>query len=160
MMTSLIVYAVIFGGLALGLFGMVRSHDNGIRNAQQAKDQVLLTACKTNEKTATDANVSLQASIDVIEKDRVKQNDAVLAWKGLADRAATVADNEIKTKGPLLDQLKKAREDATTKGLRAAGAETAAQMCAEIDADSKEFAAQRAVLFPSVKPQGVMGVSK
>ncbi len=146
----LVLIAAIIGGIAV--------HDHGIRSAQKSADEAAVTAAQSNTAICKLANVSLQDSIDVIEKDRIRQNNDVLAWKGLADRAATVAQKNLDANKPLLAQLSAAQRDARAKAGRPAKAMTCEQTLAEIDADSKEFASARALLFPPEKSPDAMRV--
>jgi hypothetical protein len=152
---SFAIYGIAILVLIGAIIGGVAMHDHGIKAAQQAADQAAVTAAQSNTAICKQANVDLQTSVEAIEADRVKQNENVLAWKALAERAATVAQNNLNAAQSTLVQLSAAQKDARAKAGRPAQAMTCEQTLAEIDADSKQFAAQRAILFPTAAPDAV-----
>jgi hypothetical protein len=147
-MTSWMIGGIAILVLLASLAGFVAVHDHGIAVAQKAKDEAAISAAQANTATCLADNVSLQASIEPIKKERDEQSSNVLAWKGLAERAATVAQNNLNAAQSTLVQLSAAQKDARAKAGRPATVMTCEQTLAEIDADSKQFAAQRAILFP------------
>jgi hypothetical protein len=142
------------GGIAIlvllaSLAGFVAVHDHNIAAAAHAEDKAAVDACKSNVATCMAGNESIVADCRVIGQQRDEQTQSVQDWKALAERAATVAQNNLNAAQSTLVQLSAAQKDARAKAGRPARAMTCEQTLAEIDADSKQFAAQRAILFPA-----------
>lgn len=103
-------------------------------------------------KVAIAANVTLQDDVRKIGDERAACTKSINDWKTLADRAATVAQQNAKAAEGAIAQLRGSRDSSLAKSKRPTVAESCEQILDELDKDSLDLAQKRAILFPGEKP--------
>jgi hypothetical protein len=144
--TSIIVYGVAILVLIASIIGGVAVHDHGIRAAQKTADEAAITAADNNTAICKAANVSLQASIEPIAKQRDEQTAKVAELDHLWRDAAELALGWRQKYYATQTALAKGQQDAHAKGMRPTDStQTCQQQMDEMDADGKQFAMEREV---------------
>ncbi|HEX5863439.1 MAG TPA: hypothetical protein VF014_04135 [Casimicrobiaceae bacterium] len=103
-------------------------------------------------KVAIAANLAIQEDVKRIDGERQACTASINGWKALADRAATVAQQNAKAAEGAINQLRGSRDSSLAKSRRPTANESCEQILDELDKDSLDLAQKRAILFPGEKP--------
>ena len=109
-MVTIIFYLVLIGGLCAAVFGVIHSHDNGVRAKEAELWKPKLEAAQKDVQTAVDANKTLQDSVAKIDAERQacsKGVDALQAAGAQADKAKAQA---LVTAGTKIGELTRDRD--------------------------------------------------
>lgn len=143
-MIQLIVYLVVIGGLAAGAFGIIHSHDNGVRAKEAEQWKPKLQAAQLDTKTAIDANASLSIENARVRSEAKACSDGVdLLTIGATKNEAKKAAALLAAKGMIATlEADIAAKDAVINAGTPAG-ENCGQTLTRIDGPLRDLAARR-----------------
>lgn len=151
---GLIFYGVLFAFGAAALYGVVRSHDNGVRDELKAHYVALIGKCEESKRTPaqcakewTDAvgfNVSLQAENKEVRALAKTCSDKTLEGNDLTAKAEADKARRLGRSEGYRDGLAKANAEAETRLTAAPGPpKTCQQTLTSVGAALKAVATQR-----------------
>jgi hypothetical protein len=141
---SFAIYGIAILVLIASIIGGVAVHDHGIKAAQKTADEAAIIAADNNTAICKAANVSLQASIEPIAKQRDEQTAKVAELDHLWRDAAELALGWRQKYYATQEKLATSQMEAHVKGLRPADPkQTCQQVIDEINADDKVWLPER-----------------